>query len=71
MIYATANCSQRLKRGIFGSPQCARREQREVSRKVRQVGVQFPPEIFYELSHWTFYVRNQRIPQVLHILEKL
>jgi len=68
---ASANCGQRLESGTFARPQCARRQQREVSRKIRQTGMQFPPEIFDELSHWTFYVRDQRIPQALHIPEKL
>jgi hypothetical protein len=29
--------------------------------------MQLPPELLHELSHWTLYVRNQRIPQALHI----
>jgi hypothetical protein len=29
--------------------------------------MQLPPEVLDELSHWTSHIRDQRIPQALHI----
>jgi hypothetical protein len=70
-VDASANSGQRLESGTFASRQCARRQQCEVSRKIRQAGMQLPPEFLYELSNRAFNIRDQRIPQALHIPEKL
>src|SRR5271163_888261 len=51
-----ADPCQHLQRLSFCSVQGARRQKGEVSCEVRRVGMQFPPEIFNKLSHWTLDV---------------
>ena len=46
-------------------------KRQEVGSEMGQRGMQFPPEVLDELSHWTFDVRDQRIPRARHIQEKI
>jgi hypothetical protein len=65
-IHLATDFFQHRQRGQFAALQTTRWKHGKVSRQMRQLGMQFPPEVLNKFSDWIPHVSHQGITASLH-----